>query len=169
MSEAPRPTLIRASRIVEILSAACVLAIAVAGFIAVPELVSGWRFVMPGTTDAALTPTFFPRLAFILLGVTALGVMMTSPVRREELPIVTMTGEDWRRFGGALALVVLYVMGARLFGFLPASIAFVASLALYSGYRNLLVIGLASVLAPLMVLLAFRYGLRVLLPAGTIY
>lgn len=169
MSEEPPPSRARVSRIVEVISTAGMLGLAVAGFLAVPQLVSGWRFVMPGTTDAALSPTFFPRLAFVLIGVTATLVMLTAFLRQDELPIAKMCTEDWLRFGGSLGLVVLYVTATGWVGFLPASIVFVAAMALLSGYRNYMVIALTSVLAPLSVLIAFRYGLRVLLPSGTIF
>ena len=169
MADWPRRPGILASRLVEAGTAAVCIALAIAGFIAVPDLVSGWRFAMPGISDGALAPTFFPRLAMVLLGVSALAMLLTAPARRDVLPIVSMTAEDWRRFGAALGLILGYVVAARLVGFLPASVVFIAAMALLSGYRNLPVIALAAVLAPLAVFLSFRYGLRVLLPPGTLW
>ena len=32
-----------------------------------PELVRGWAFTIPGTTDVALEPAFFPRLSAALI------------------------------------------------------------------------------------------------------
>jgi len=169
MTDIPRPQAIRASRVVEVITAACFIGLAVAGYQAVPSLVTGWRFVMPGTTDAALAPTFFPRLAMVLVGITAAGVMLSALLRREEIPLVTMSREDWRRFGTTLALIVAYVAGARVIGFLAASILFVAAVTVLSGYRNWLVIALASIVAPVAVLLVFRHALRVLLPSGMVF
>lgn len=154
------------SRKAEIVAASVLLIVAAGGFIAVPQLVSGWAFAMPGTTDSALTPTFFPRLAMVLLALTSFSVLIGAASRTDVIPLVEMTREDWRRVGAIFGLILLFFLGLRFIGFVPASALFVAAVALLLGYRRWMVLAVVAVVGAALVALVFRYGLKVQLPSG---
>lgn len=157
----------RRSRQIEATLAIAVLAVAISGFFAIPNLVSGWAFVMPGTTDGALQPTFFPRLAMVLLGLAAGNLLLTAWQRDDTVPLMRMDRQDWRRVGVSGGLIAAYLLALPKVGFLIASAAFIAATALTSGYRRYWIVALVAVAAPITIMLGFRYALRVLLPAGT--
>jgi uncharacterized Tic20 family protein len=154
------------SRRAEIAAAAVLTAVGLVGFVVVPNFVSGWAFQMPGTTDAALAPTFFPRLAMALIVVAGLGVILSAPQRAERLPLVDMSRSEWLRFACVVAAILAFFLGLRVVGFVPASIVFIAAISVMLGYRRPIVVAAASILAPVLIVLAFRYGLKVLLPSG---
>jgi len=154
------------SRRAELAAALFLLVFAVAGYFAVPTQVSGWVFSMPGTTDNALTPTFFPLLAMVLLGLTVLGVLVTTPYRRGEIPLLATARDEWRRMGLVTALVLLYIGGIVVIGFIVASMLFIAVTALALGYRSNVTLAVTAIVVPLATAIAFRFGLRVILPAG---
>lgn len=154
------------SRKAEIVAAAVLTAIGVAGFFAVPQFVSGWAFQMPGTTDAALAPTFFPRLAMALIAASGLGVILSAPARTERLPLLDMSRQDWVRFAAVLAAILCLFAGIKIVGFVPASMAFIAAVSVMLGYRRGPVVAAAAIIAPILIVIAFRYGLKVLLPSG---
>jgi putative tricarboxylic transport membrane protein len=137
---------------------------AVGGFIAVPYLVSGWAFVMPGTTDSALTPTFFPRLAMVLLAITSLSVFLSARSRTDVVPLVEMTPEDWRRVGTVFGLILLFFLGLRFIGFIPAAAIFIAAISLLLGYMRWVVVAAVAIIASVLIAVVFRYGLKVQLP-----
>jgi hypothetical protein len=168
MSAGGAPRAWDGSRTTEVVAAAILLGVAIAGFVAVPHFVSGWAFIMPGTTDASLAPTFFPRLAMVLLGITALGVIVSAPARREQVPLLAMERQDWIRVGSIIVLVAVYFAALKFVGFVLASAAFMAVVPLALGYRRWGVVLCVAVIAPLAIALAFRYGLKVLLPAGVL-
>lgn len=154
------------SRVAEVAAAVVVLAAAVGGFLSVPYFVSGWAFVMPGTTDTSLAPTFFPRIAMVVLGVAALGVMVTAGVRRDVVPLLEMVGEDWRRVGAIMLGIVAYFAALKFVGFLLASMVFMSVVPVILGYRRWATVITVALVAPLAIALVFRYGLKVILPAG---
>lgn len=158
-----------ASRTAEIIAASIVLIGTVAGYLAVPQLVSGWAFAMPGTTDAALAPTFFPRVAMILVALASLGVLLSASSRTDTIPLVEMSREDWTRAGTLLVLVLLLFLGMRIVGFVAASALFIATTSLLLGYRRPALVAAAAIAAPLLIVLSFRYGLKVLLPQGILF
>jgi putative tricarboxylic transport membrane protein len=156
------------SRKAEIVTSSIFLICAVGGFIAVPQLVSGWAFVMPGTTDSALTPTFFPRLAMVLLSLTSVCVLFSAAARTDVIPLVEMTREDWKRVGTIFGLILLFFLGLRLIGFVPAATLFIAAVALLLGYKRVMIVGAVAIAGSVLIAVVFRYGLKVQLPSGLI-
>jgi putative tricarboxylic transport membrane protein len=167
MSAAP-PRRLSASQRIEIVAALLLLTVAVAGVVYVPDLVSGWAFAMPGTTDTALSPTFFPTLIFTLLGCAAVNMGLTALMRTAVLPLLEMSRSEWGRMLGVAILVVVYLVGLNLVGFVIASAIFVIAVNAFLGNRNYLAVVSISVIAPLMISVAFRYGLNVILPPSAL-
>jgi hypothetical protein len=157
------------SRRAETIAASIIFLAAVAGFIAVPQLVAGWAFVMPGMTDNALAPSFFPRLALSFVAIAALGVVATTRSRDEVLPILTMNREDWQRVAQVVALTVGFFIGMVTIGFGVSAGLFIATAGWLLGYeRRGMLLGTA-IIAPVVIVLVFRYGLSVLLPGGLLF
>ena len=150
-------------------AAGLVFLAATAGFIAVPRLVSGWAFVMPGMTDGALSPSFFPRVALICVAVAAIGVIMTAKDRDDVLPLLTMSAEDWKRVILVVCLIAGFMLGMVSIGFGASAMVFIALVGRLLGYRRTGLLLVTAALAPIVIVLVFRYGLRVLLPSGILF
>lgn len=165
MSGAPETT----SRLADIAFSLVVLGLAILGFIAVPQMVSGWGIVIPGMTDASLSPTFFPRLAMACLGAGAGCVLIGALKRHDVLPLFELNREEWMRVVTALVLIAAYAGMVRTAGFVASSVVFILAMSYLAGYRNHLAIVAAAVVAPLATWVVFRMGLNVLLPVGTLF
>lgn len=150
----------------ELTAALVVAALAVAGHVAVPHMVSGWAFVIPGTTDGAMTPAFFPRVALATTATFALAVALTVPMRADPLPLMEMTRLRWTRLGALLATSFAYLAGLWLFGFTLSSIALILALGWLVGYPMKLPLLATAFLLPPAVSWIFWYGLKAQLPAG---
>ena len=135
-------------------------------FIKAPDLVRGWAFSIPGTTDVALEPSFFPRLGSLLLSVSALLVLATIPLRTHPLPAVGTSSSDYVRVGIGLAGILAYLLAVVTFGFVVSSIVFITAATIAGGYRNLLVILPVAITIALALRVVFRFGLHVGLPEG---
>jgi tripartite tricarboxylate transporter TctB family protein len=152
--------------LVEASAALVVAGLAVAGFIAVPHLVAGWAFVIPGTTDGAMAPTFFPRVALAMTATFGILVALTVSMRTDPLPLLAMTRASWLRIGALVLISVAYLASLRLFGFVLSSIALMLVLPLLVGYRKPVPLVATALLLPPAVSLVFWYGLKVALPSG---
>ncbi len=157
------------SRKAEIAAASILLLAAAAGFAAVPKLVAGWAFVMPGMTDTALSPSFFPRLALVCVGVTSLGVIVTASRRDDVIPLMMMKSEDWTRVILVTTLILAFFVGMTIVGFGLSAGLFIAAAGRLLGYERHGMLLATAVIAPVLVVLIFRYGLNVLLPSGILF
>ena len=166
MTGAPETT----SRLADIVLSLVFLGLAIVGFLAVPQMVSGWGIVIPGMTDASLSPTFFPRLAMACLGLVA-GTVLIGALRRQDeiLPLFELTGEEWARVVTALVLIAAYAAMVRTTGFVTSSGVFILAMSYLAGYRNHVAIVATAIVAPLATWAIFRMGLQVLLPVGTLF
>ena len=146
--------------------AAIVFATGVLLFFKAPDLVRGWAFSIPGTTDVALEPVFFPRLASLLLAASALLVMATVPLRSGALPAERTGSDAYQRVCLGLAGILVYLIGVVTLGFVVSTVTFVSIASVAGGYRNLLVIVPVALAVAVALRLIFRFGLHVGLPEG---
>ena len=146
--------------------AAIIFAAGVLLFWQAPNLVRGWAFTIPGTTDVALEPAFFPRLASILLAAAALLVAATIPLRTAALPAVNTSPQAYARVGTGALGILIYLIGVVTLGFVVSTVIFVTAASLAGGYRDLRVIVPAAVCVAVALRLVFRFGLHVGLPEG---
>jgi Tripartite tricarboxylate transporter TctB family len=153
-----------AAGIAEASAALIVATVAGAGFVAVPHLVSGWAFFIPGTTDSAMAPTFFPRVALALTVAAGVLVALTTSLRSDPLPLLGMTRIHWLRIGALLAISIAYLLALRLLGFVLSSIILMLALPLLVGYRKTVPLVVTALALPPAVSLVFWYGLKVALP-----
>lgn len=154
------------SRRMELIAALVVMAGGTVGFFAVPHMVSGWAFAIPGLTDSSLSPTFFPRVGMAAMVLAGLGVVLSLGQRNGVIPFVTMNDEDWKRALIASVHVVAFAFVLPIFGFFASSAMFIFGISATAGYRRLVVLASTAILFPLVTLLVFRWGLNVLLPSG---
>ena len=146
--------------------AALVFVTGVLLFVTAPDLVRGWAFTIPGTTDVALEPVFFPRLASLLLAVAAVLVIATIPMRSGALPAVGTSAIAYARVGAGLAGILVYLAGVVWIGFVVSTVVFVTAASVAGGYRRLYVIIPAAIVVAVALRLIFRFGLHVGLPEG---
>ena len=152
----------------EIAAGLTIAAIAGAGYLAVPQMVSGWAFVIPGTTDGPMTPAFFPQIALATTATFALLVAVSAPMRHDPLPLLEMTWRRWGRLAALLAISLAYLGALHLVGFIAASTALMLALALIVGFPLRLPMLATAFLLPPVVSTIFWYGLRVQLPTARI-
>jgi putative tricarboxylic transport membrane protein len=161
--------MIRSRYLAEATFAAVTMVAGVALFIYAPTLVRGWAFTIPGTTDAALEPSFFPRLASGLLAISAFTVLVTVPLRHDVLPVAQLTRQNYRNVGFGLIGIFAYLALIEVLGFVTSSSIFIATATWLSGYRRLSVLLPTAVLVSVALRLVFRFGLHVGLPTGLFY
>ena len=146
--------------------AAIVLTVGVLLFLTAPGLVRGWAFSIPGTTDVALEPVFFPRLASLLLASSALLVLLTIPLRSGTLPAVETDSGSYLRAGAGLAGILVYLLSVVTFGFVVSTVVFITAASFVGGYRKLVIVVPVAIGVAVALRLVFRFGLHVGLPEG---
>ena len=146
--------------------AAIVFTTGVLLFLKAPDLVRGWAFTIPGTTDVALEPAFFPRMASLLLAASALLVMATIPLRSDILPAVETSAVAYVRVGTGLGGIMAYLIAVVTLGFVVSTVVFISIASVVGGYRNLLIIVPVAISVAVALRLIFRFGLHVGLPEG---
>lgn len=159
----------RANWVLEGTFAAALLAAGVTLYITAPTLVRGWAFSIPGTTDVALEPSFFPRLAAILLAAAAVVVLATMPLRQSPLPALSTNAAAYLRVTAGLAAILVYLIAVNFIGFVVSTTIFIIAATFAGGYRRWLVIIPSAILIAVGLRLVFRFGLHVGLPLGILY
>lgn len=135
-------------------------------FVKAPDVVRGWAFHIPGTTDVALEPAFFPRVASVLLTVSALLLVATIPLRKGALPARETSSAAYLRVAAGLGGILVYLLSVVYLGFVVSTIVFIILGSIAGGYRNILVIVPAAIAVAIALRLVFRFGLHVGLPTG---
>ena len=135
-------------------------------FLKAPDLVRGWAFRIPGTTDVALEPDFFPRVASVLMALSAILVIATIPMRTDALPAAGTSLGAYLRAGAGLAGVLVYLLCVVFFGFVVSTVCFIIVASMAGGYGNLLVLIPTAIIVAIGLRLVFRFGLHVGLPEG---
>ena len=106
-------------------------------------------------------PMFFPLLLIwlgCLLSLIVLAMGLFKP------PAPADADQSWRPAGAAILIIGAYLLLLKPLGFVIASIAMVALLALVLGYRRPLVLALVAVGTTAVVWVLFTQGLRAPLP-----
>ena len=138
-------------------------------FIYSPSLVRGWAFSIPGTTDVALEPVFFPRLASVFVCLSALNLLITIPLRRIVLPAVTTDRIEYLKVILGLLGIFIYLLSVLFFGFVVSTVIFVSLMSYFGGYKNIAISFGVAVVVSILLRLIFRYGLHVNLPQGLFF
>lgn len=149
--------------------AAILLAAGVALFILAPQLVRGWAFVIPGTTDVALEPSFFPRLASAAVVLSATTVLATMPLRHDALPVEALTLGSLGKVAIGLFGIVAYLALIGSLGFVVSSSIFIVLTTWLGGYRRMVILVPTAIAVSVALRLVFRFGLHVGLPTGLLY
>jgi len=150
----------------EFMLAIIVLIAGVMLFLYSPTLVRGWAFSIPGTTDVALEPVFFPRLASVFVCLSALNLLITIPLRRIDLPAVTTNRKEYLKVTLGLLGIFFYLLSVLFFGFVVSTVIFVGLMSYFGGYKNIAISFGVAVAVSFLLRLIFRYGLHVNLPQG---
>jgi putative tricarboxylic transport membrane protein len=156
----------RSRTIAEGTFAAVALAAGATLYILAPHYVRGWAFNVPGTTDVALEPSFFPRLAAILMCLAAAIVIATIPQRKGPLPLTEIGWHSYANVAAGLIGIFAYLMLITVIGFVTASALFIIVATWASGYRRVVVTIVTAIAVAFALRLVFRFGLHVNLPTG---
>lgn len=153
-----------------------ILAIVLAIF-AVGYLVLAFQirvFPLPRPIDSDMFPKV---LGLLLLGLSVI-LFLEKPKEADEAEHADVAApaaearsflrQPWMEVAVTAAAVALYALLLRPLGFLVVSVALVAGLTWYYGYRNHLVNLAVAVAAPLILYLVLTRGLGIHLPRGVI-
>jgi hypothetical protein len=154
------------SAILEWTVAVVAVAVGIVLFIKAPAFVTGWVFSVPGTTDVALQPAFFPRLAAVLLTLAGLAVALTTPMRTDKVEELKTSSAAYARVMVGVVGISVYVLAIVNLGFVASTIVFIILASAFAGYRNWYVTVPVAIGVAVALLLVFRFGLRVQLPEG---
>jgi hypothetical protein len=147
-------------------------AVALYLFVRVPDYVSGWSLMLPGTTDRSLSPTFFPRVALATLaavaalnGFTALGRTRNS--QQDQVPTDAIVHSPAAALGWMLMLIgYLGMMWAV--GFYLSSVVLIITIGWLSGYHRSLPLVPVAVVMPAAIEIVFSRVLSMRLPTGRV-
>lgn len=156
----------RSRMIAEGAFAAIVLAAGATLYLLAPIYVRGWAFKVPGTTDVALEPAFFPRLSAVLMCVAALVVLVTIPMRTGPLPLAAVGRSGYANVALGLVGILAYLLMVTTIGFVTSSSLFIIVATWVSGYRRPLIVLVTAILVSFALRFVFRFGLHVNLPTG---
>jgi len=134
------------------LAASCLISAGLGYFVLVPR----WVYVPAKVAGTLDSPAFFPQALFILLALLAGLLLVQSLFAVSRIAAESRAPPaDWRRAGTMLAICLFYLGAVFLIGLPLASAVSMALTLLYFGERRLLVVGLTSVLLPMLLWLFF--------------
>jgi len=110
-------------------------------------------------------PAFFPSVIAAALAVLSVALLVRGA--RAAVPATatlppTIAARGWIVLGA----FVVYLLALPALGFLLASVPFFAVLTWVYGERRAAVVALTSIVAPVALLLLFRWGFQIFLPRG---
>ncbi len=115
----------------------------------------------------AISASFFPTLVAAIMILCSISMLIKALIKPKSYE--PLTAEQKRGYlRGLLTILVclLYVMLFKPLGYIPSSMLAVFALMIIFGNRRWPVIIVITVLFPILLYVAFRYGLRIRLPVG---
>lgn len=130
-------------------------------------LYASWTYPKLDRVGLIVGARLFPKIVSVGMLVSSIAVILQALLKPQ--PREAYTGEEKREYLRALAVIALciaYVLVMPFLGFLITSVIFTAAAQVIFGNRNIPSLVLVSILFPVALYAAFRYGLSVLLPVG---
>ncbi len=137
-------------------------------FILIPYQIEKPKLLM-GRSLSGLTPSLFPRLSIVGLFILSVCYLAFSPKMEEENLFKALKANSLVK---VLVTVVVFIAYALLFeplGFMLSSALVVCFLTIYYGNRNIFIMLLVVVGAPLAIYFMFTHILLVSLPEGLLF
>ncbi len=145
--------------------------LAASAIVAMPFLVAKPKLLF-GRSLSAIDPTFFPFITLASIVVLSIGVII---IARHQLTLETAASvsdpsvlnedtPDWFRIVAFFAILIVYALMFKPFGFLISSFIAIAASAVLLGNKNPLQIGLLALGCPVGLYLLATRGLLVALP-----
>ena len=110
-------------------------------------------------------PAFFPSVIAAALAVLSVALLVRG-ARAAAPETATLPPTIAARGWIVLGAFVVYLIALPVLGFLFASVPFFAVLTWVYGERRAAVVALTSIVAPVALLLLFRWGFQIFLPRG---
>jgi putative tricarboxylic transport membrane protein len=137
-------------------------------FILIPYEIEKPR-LLAGRSLSDLTPSFFPRLSIVGLFILSVCYLVISPKMEEENLFKELKAKSLVRVLVTVAVFVVYALLFEPLGFILSSALMVCTLTLYYGNRNIFIMLLVVVGAPLAIYFIFTHILQVSLPEGLLF
>lgn len=137
-------------------------------FILIPYEIEKPRLLM-GRSLSGLTPSLFPRLSIVGLFILSVCYLVFSPKMEEKNLFKELQAKSLVRVLVTVAVFVIYALIFEPLGFILSSALMVFFLTLYYGNRNILIMLLVVVGAPLAIYFIFTHILQVSLPEGLLF
>ncbi len=160
------PWLLRA-RNIDLLSALFLLVGSVLSYVFIPQLVSD-PLIGGGEAWTTLKPSFFPRVATLLLAMLAV-LYLASVFRHPDRRLFHLPEGAAGRILVTMGIFLLYVYLLEYLGYLIATPLVLGALTLYFGNRNVLLILLVALGTPAFIFLFFQKFLTIALPPGLLF
>lgn len=130
-------------------------------------LIASFTYPKLNRDDLIVGADLFPKVVAAGMLVCALVILIKAIVKPVYRPPFTKEEKkEYLRTAIVIALCVLYTLVMPKLGFILTSILTLAAVQWVFGNRNILALILVSILFPVILFAAFKYGLGVQLPAG---
>ena len=126
-----------------------------------------WQAPFVARTPLIAQPAFWPLIGVSMMVVFGL-IHLAAAVRSPRQPGRWAEVWLWARSAEFVGWFLAYVLVIPVIGYLPASMLFVPLLSLRLGYRSATMLGIGAFFG-MAVVLIFKTGLGVALPAGQLY
>jgi putative tricarboxylic transport membrane protein len=137
-------------------------------FILIPYEIEKPR-LLTGRSLSGLTPSLFPRLSVVGLFILSVCYLVFSPRMVEKNLFKELKAKSLVRVLVTVAVFMVYALLFEPLGFILSSALVVCALTLYYGNRNILIMLLVVVGAPLAIYFIFTHILQVSLPEGLLF
>jgi putative tricarboxylic transport membrane protein len=125
--------------------------------------------LLTGRSLSGLTPSLFPRLSIVGLFILSVCYLVFSPRMEEKNLFKELKAKSLVRVLVTVAVFMVYALLFEPLGFILSSALMVCALTFYYGNRNILIMLLVVVGAPLVIYFIFTHLLQVSLPEGLLF
>ncbi len=132
-------------------------------YVLIPSQIAKPKLFM-GRSLAGIQPSLFPRLTITGLFALSIWYLVYSFRLQEKNLFTELAGKNVIRVLVTLTILVAYALLFEPLGFVISTALMAASLTLYLGNRNILVLILVAIVIPLAIFFIFTRAMRVSLP-----
>ena len=137
-------------------------------FVLIPYQIEKPR-LLTGRSLSGLAPSLFPRLSIVGLFILSVCYLVFSPKMEEKNLFKELNARSLVRVFVTVAVFMFYALLFEPLGFILSSALVVCILTLYYGNRNIFIMLLVVVGAPLAIYFIFTHTLQVSLPEGLLF
>ena len=146
----------------------CLSAVALVTIVT-PMEVAAPKIRLGSSGTVGVSPQFFPNLLASVIGLLGLILALRGRGRSESLATgegFALSAAQWARVAKVVAILIAYLLVLPHLGFLISTPLCLAVLMFQLGARNRALIAIIAISTTAAVHIAFRYGMKLILPEG---